>query len=56
MKVTNTNIQPASFDNYGKAVEQRKKLSDKFPDAFVVAVKGNKIVPLQEALEKINQK
>jgi N-acetylmuramoyl-L-alanine amidase len=44
------------FKNYEKAVEERKKLSDKYPDAFVVAVKDNKIVPLQEALEKMNQK
>ena len=29
-----------------------KKLRDDFPDAFVIAVKGNKTVPLQEALEQ----
>jgi N-acetylmuramoyl-L-alanine amidase len=43
------------FNNYDQAVEHRKKLSNIFPDAFVVAVKDNKIVPLQEAMEKTMQ-
>ena len=44
------------FDNYSNAVDYRKKIIGVFPDAFVVAVKDNKIVPLQEALDKIKQK
>jgi N-acetylmuramoyl-L-alanine amidase len=43
-----------NFGIYDEAVKQRKKLSNKFPDAFVIAVKNNKIVPLQEALEDKN--
>jgi len=40
------------FNDYNLAVKYRKKLEDIFPDAFVVAVKGNKILPLQQALEQ----
>ena len=39
-----------SFINYSLAVEYRKKLEVLFPDAFVIAVKNNKILPLQDAL------
>jgi len=39
-----------SFSNYSLAVEYRKKLEVVFPDAFVIAVKNNKILPLQDAL------
>lgn len=39
------------FDEYDEAVQHRKKLESIFPDAFVIAVKDNKILPLQEALE-----
>lgn len=40
------------FDDYDEAVKHRKKIRDNYPDAFVIAVKGNKTVPLQEALEQ----
>jgi N-acetylmuramoyl-L-alanine amidase len=40
------------FADYKSAVEYRKKIEDIYPDAFVIAVRDNKIVPLQEALEK----
>jgi N-acetylmuramoyl-L-alanine amidase len=43
------------FNNYDQAAEYRKKISNIFPDAFVVAVKDNKIVPLQDAIEKTKQ-
>jgi N-acetylmuramoyl-L-alanine amidase len=39
-----------SFVNYSQAAEQRKKLEVIYPDAFVIAVKNNKILPLQDAL------
>jgi len=40
------------FADYKSAVEYRKKIEEIYPDAFVIAVRDNKIVPLQEALEK----
>jgi len=39
-----------SFTDYSEAVEYRKKMAAVYPDAFVIAVKNNKILPLQEAL------
>jgi N-acetylmuramoyl-L-alanine amidase len=42
-----------NFSSYSGAVEYRKKIGLKYPDAFVVAVENNKIIPLQDALEKI---
>jgi N-acetylmuramoyl-L-alanine amidase len=41
-----------SFTDYSVAVKYRKKLEAIYPDAFVIAVKDNKILPLQQALEK----
>ena len=40
-----------SFSNYSQAAEYRKKLEIVYPDAFVIAVKNNKILPLQDALD-----
>ena len=34
----------------------RKKIEDIYPDAFVIAVKDNKILPLQQALEQEKKK
>jgi N-acetylmuramoyl-L-alanine amidase len=45
-----------SFPQYPDAVKYRKKLVDIYPDAFVIAVKGNKILPLQQALEQKSKK
>jgi len=39
-----------SFDNYTPAAEYRKTIETLYPDAFVIAVKNNKILPLQDAL------
>jgi len=39
-----------SFDNYAPAAEYRKTIETLYPDAFVIAVKNNKILPLQDAL------
>jgi N-acetylmuramoyl-L-alanine amidase len=40
------------FTDYDKAVSYRKQIETIYPDAFVIAVKDNKILPLREALEK----
>lgn len=39
------------FTEYKEAVQHRKKIEIIYPDAFVIAVKDNKILPLQQALE-----
>lgn len=39
-----------SFEDYAMASEHRKKIGSYYPDSFVIAVKNNKILPLQEAL------
>ena len=44
------------FTDYNEAVKYRKKITDIYPDAFVIAVKENKIVPLQQALEQKKRK
>jgi len=45
-----------SFDEYHDAVKYRKEIEAFYPDAFVVAVKDNKILPLQQALEQKRKK
>ena len=44
------------FTDFSDAVSYRKKIETYYPDAFVIAVKDNKIVPLQQALEQIKTK
>ena len=44
-----------SFSNYLAAVNYRKEIEAIFPDAFVIAVKDNKILPLQQALDEKNE-
>lgn len=44
------------FSEYPEAVNYRKKIERDYPDAFVIAVKGNKTVPLQQALEQKRNK
>jgi len=39
------------FAEYQEAVQHSKKIETIYPDAFVIAVKDNKILPLQQALE-----
>jgi N-acetylmuramoyl-L-alanine amidase len=41
-----------SFNDYTSAVNYRKEIETSFPDAFVIAVKDNKILPLQQALDQ----
>jgi len=40
-----------TFLTYDSAAIYRKKIESIFPDAFVIAVKNNKILPLQQVLE-----
>ncbi|MGA1978016.1 MAG: N-acetylmuramoyl-L-alanine amidase [Bacteroidales bacterium] len=39
------------FTDYSEAVKYRKRIENLYPDAFVIALKGNKILPLHQALE-----
>lgn len=40
-----------SFMEYADAVKYRRKIEEIYPDAFVIALKDNKILPLQQALD-----
>lgn len=40
------------FNDYSSAATYRKEIELIYPDAFVIAVKGNKILPLQQALDQ----
>lgn len=40
-----------SFNEYSEALAYRKKILSLFPDAFIVGIKDNNILPLQEALK-----
>jgi len=44
-----------NFSEYSEAVRYRKRIEAVYPDAFVIAVKDNKILPLQEALKQAKQ-
>jgi N-acetylmuramoyl-L-alanine amidase len=44
------------FSEYEKAVDYRKQLESIYPDAFVIAVRDNKILPLQDVLDKNRKK
>lgn len=39
------------FADYQEAVAYRKKIAEKFPDAFVIAFRGTSIIPLPQAIE-----
>lgn len=41
-----------TFTDYNMAVSYRKQIERIYPDAFVIAVKNNKILPLREVLDK----
>jgi len=40
------------FREYSEAVKHRIKIIENYPDAFVIAVEGNKTVPLQQAIDQ----
>ncbi|HEX2969205.1 MAG TPA: N-acetylmuramoyl-L-alanine amidase [Bacteroidales bacterium] len=44
-----------NFSDYSDAVKYRKELIHKFPDAFIIALKNNEPVPLQEALKQLKK-
>ena len=44
------------YQTYSEAAEKRKELQSEFPDAFVIAVRNLKIMPLQEAIEQTERK
>jgi len=44
-----------SFPDYSSALRHRKKVETIYPDAFVIAFKGNKILPLQQAIELLKK-
>ena len=43
------------FNDYLTAVSYRKEIEGIYPDAFVVAIKDDKILPLQQALDQIKE-
>lgn len=45
-----------NFQDYQSAVDYRKKIQHKYPDSFVIAVKDNKVLPLQDAMILKNKK
>lgn len=44
------------YADYSEAVKYRKQVESIYPGAFVIAVKGNKILPLHQALEQKRKK
>jgi N-acetylmuramoyl-L-alanine amidase len=44
-----------NFNNYDSAVSYRKEIESLYPDAFIIAVKDNKVLPLQQALEQTKE-
>ena len=44
------------FRNYLEAVAYRKQITDKYPDAFVIAFRGNSTINLQQAIESTTKK
>jgi len=51
MKDNSFKYLSGNFATYQDAIGYSKTLEDRFPGAFVVAVKNNKIIPLKEALQ-----
>ncbi len=45
-----------SYADYTEAVIYRKQIESIYPDAFVIALQNNKILPLQQALEQKRKK
>jgi N-acetylmuramoyl-L-alanine amidase len=56
--ITELNVQnvfkytTGNFAEFASAVNYRNKIKSLYPDAFVIAVQDNKILPLQQALEQ----
>ena len=41
-----------SSPTFQEAITYSKQIKEKFPDAFIIAVKENKIIPLDQALKE----
>jgi len=41
--------------DFNNILKQRENIKSRFPDAFIIALKNGKIIPLNEALKEINQ-
>lgn len=41
------------FDNYEEAVQEKNRIQNKFPDAFVVAFENNELISVKKAREKM---
>jgi N-acetylmuramoyl-L-alanine amidase len=60
--ITEINVQntfkysSGNFADFASAVNYRNKIKTLYPDAFVIAVQDNKILPLQQALEQKRKK
>ena len=50
-----TKYAAGNFNDYMSAVNYRKEIEEIFPDAFVIALKDNKILPLQQAIDEKNE-
>jgi N-acetylmuramoyl-L-alanine amidase len=50
-----TKYATGNFNDYLSAVNYRKEIEKVFPDAFVIALKDNKILPLQQAMDEKNE-
>jgi len=44
-----------NFSDYNSAVNLRKEIEAIYPDAFVIALKDNKLLPLQQALDQTKE-
>ena len=44
-----------SAAEYESIVEYSKNLKERFPDAFIIAVKANEIIPVRDALKELNK-
>lgn len=44
------------FTDYEKALDYRRSITSTYPDAFVIAVKDGKIIPLKEAIDATENK
>jgi N-acetylmuramoyl-L-alanine amidase len=40
------------FDDYSEALKYKNKMREKFPQAFIIALKENQVIPIQDALNE----
>jgi N-acetylmuramoyl-L-alanine amidase len=44
------------FNDYSEVLKYKNKMREKFPQAFIIALKDNQVIPLQDALNEKNKK